>query len=126
MKKRVMVVDDSPLSRRMIARAINRVGDFDLVEIGSGSEAVKRYKEQPFDIVFLDLTMPELSGYDVIKLLKEYDPDICIVVVSADRQRRTAERLNSLGIATVLPKPPDQTVIRRALESIRGDSAGPD
>jgi two-component system, chemotaxis family, chemotaxis protein CheY len=116
MAKKVMVVDDSPLSRVMIAKAVGLEGDFDILEVAGGADAIRIQSESPADLIFLDLTMPEVSGYDVLAAMD--GANVPIVVVTADRQKRTAERIMELGARAVMPKPPTRAMIREALKGL--------
>ena len=63
----VLIVDDEPLARRRIARLLRSEPDVDIVaECGSGREAVDSLKKDDVDLVFLDVQMPDLDGFDVV------------------------------------------------------------
>ena len=116
MGKKVMIVDDSPLSRVMMAKAVALEGDYDIVHAEGGAEAIRMQSEAPADLIFLDLTMPEVTGYDVLVAMD--GADVPIVVVTADRQKRTAERILGLGARAIMTKPPTREMIREALKGM--------
>ncbi len=119
MAKRIMVVDDSPLSRIVISKAVSLEGDYDILQVGGGKEAIRIQTETPVDLILLDLTMPEITGFDVLEALRGMS--VPIVVVTADRQKRTAERIKGLGARAVIPKPPTRDMIRGALREISSE-----
>lgn len=116
MAKRILVVDDSPLSRVMISKAVSLEGDYEILVADSGRTAIEMHTDSPADFIFLDLTMPGISGFDVLEELR--DTAVPIVVVTADRQKRTAERIMDLGAKAVIPKPPTREMIREVLRSV--------
>ena len=103
----VLVVDDDPNIRRMIMAALRRDG-YSFFEAPNGREALDLMRERHPDVVVLDLMMPVLSGWDV---LKERQQDatlrrIPVIVVSANRDPDVVVAVNA-GICAFLPKPFD-------------------
>ena len=103
----VLVVDDDPNIRKMIVAALRRDG-YQFLEAPNGREALDLMRERRPDVVVLDLMMPVLSGWDV---LKERQGDavlsrIPVIVVSANRDPDVAVAVNA-GICAFLPKPFD-------------------
>ena len=69
-RKKIMVVDDSPTVRKLVAVTLERAG-YQVVEAGNGSAAVGLVQDSVFpDLVFLDITMPEMDGYKVCKFMR--------------------------------------------------------
>ena len=104
---RVLVVDDDSSIRRMIVAALRRDG-YSFVEAQNGREALDSMRNDKPDVVVLDLMMPILSGWDV---LRERQQDtalsrIPVIIVSANRDPEVAHAVNS-GICAFLPKPFD-------------------
>jgi len=131
MKQRVLVVDDEEIVVRSCLRALAG-GDFDVDAARSGIEALKRIEELPFDVVVLDIMMPQLDGMEVLQRVKEAHPEIEVVMVTGLSQVDTAVRSMKLGAFDYLPKPfdPDELkrVVERALERrrlLREDDAPP-
>lgn len=84
-------------------------------EADNGASAIAACRANRFDLVFLDLTMPGLSGYEVLAVLRVCRLDGKVVVLSADVQPKARERALQLGAAAFLRKPPDLEEIRRFL-----------
>ena len=79
-KKRVLIVDDEPLARESLALALSKFEDVIIQgECSDGFEAVKTIQKARPDIVFLDIQMPKLDGFDVLELLEENPPYIVFV-----------------------------------------------
>ncbi|MBI3140970.1 MAG: response regulator [Rhodocyclales bacterium] len=103
----VLVVDDSPMARKMLIRALPASWDVDIAQAGSGVEALAAYRSGQVDVMFLDLTMPEMDGYQVLETLRREDLNCLVVVVSADVQPKAQERVLSLGAVAFIKKPVD-------------------
>jgi CheY-like chemotaxis protein len=115
----VLVVDDDPSIRRMIVAALRR-GDvpYNFVEAPNGREALDLMRERHPDVVVLDLMMPVLSGWDV---LRERSGDaelraIPVIVVSANRDPEVVTAVNA-GICAFLPKPFDISALTALVRS---------
>lgn len=79
--KRILVVDDEPQVRKMLKKFFEREG-FEVSEAGDGKEGLKKYHENPFDLVIMDIVMPEKEGIETIRELKSNYPDVKIIAIS--------------------------------------------
>ncbi len=78
---RAIIVDDEPLSREIIKEFLTAFTDIQLIsECGNGYEAIKAVAEQKPDLLFLDIQMPKLSGFDVLELI---DEPVNVIFISA-------------------------------------------
>ena len=114
---RVLVVDDDPSIRRMIVAALRRDG-YSFSEAANGKEALDVMRGDRPDIVILDLMMPMVSGWDV---LRERSGDsvllsIPVIVVSANRSAELASAMDK-GICAFLPKPFDINALSSLVRS---------
>jgi CheY-like chemotaxis protein len=103
-----LVVDDDPQIRKLIIAALRREGDFTFCEAPNGKEALDLMRSNHPDVVVLDLMMPVLSGWDVLRE-RSNDPvlrKIPVILVSANRDPEVAQAI-SQGICAFLPKPFD-------------------
>jgi len=107
MSCKVLVVDDSGLARRR-ARSILEAAGFDVVEAEDGMSALEIYFLAKPDIVLLDLVMKGMYGLDVLAKLREMDPDVRVIVVSADIQTSSHEMVAAAGAIGFLVKPLDE------------------
>jgi CheY-like chemotaxis protein len=103
----VLVVDDDPNIRRMIVAALRRDG-YDFLEAPNGREALDVMKAQHPNVVVLDLMMPVLSGWDVLRERADDDDlrSIPVIIISANRDPEVATAV-AQGICAFLPKPFD-------------------
>ncbi len=116
----ILLVDDSPVARAMMKRFIRAYGTYTVLEADNGAEALRLYSANDPVITFLDLTMPTVSGYEVLEKIHRTDQNAYIVVVTADRQRETARRVRRLGARHVLHKPPDEQSMKRIIREAEG------
>ena len=101
-----LVVDDSKLARLSLIKSLKtHVGEAEIFQACNGLEAVEIMSTEKADIVFLDLTMPEMDGYEALPKILEINKDAKVVVVSADIQIKAQERVISLGAQMHNQKP---------------------
>src|SRR4051794_32201892 len=102
---RVLIVDDSKTARIMCKRVLPPSLRADLLEASGGEEALSVCRAQPVEIMFLDLTMPDVDGYQVLEALKNEGRSIPkVIVMSADIQPEAKERIERLGAIGFIPK----------------------
>jgi two-component system chemotaxis response regulator CheY len=104
-----LVVDDSPLVRKMVKRALGmsklEVGT--LFEAGNGVEALAILHKEWVDLVFADIHMPEMDGIEMIERMAA-DPvlaNVPVVVCSTERGEERVEKLRKLGVRSYITKP---------------------
>lgn len=102
----VLVVDDSATNRDILTRRLQRAGH-QSVAVENGRQALDTLRTQPFDLVLLDVMMPEMDGYQVLQQIKA-DPaaqDIPVIMISALDELDSVVRCITLGAADYLLKP---------------------
>ena len=104
MKARILVVDDSGLARRMIRKILEDMGH-DVEDVSDGALALERYVLDRPDVVILDLLMHGMYGMEVLKKLKELNPDLPVIIATADIQRSTREQVKEAGASAMVNKP---------------------
>lgn len=104
MTGRVLLIDDSSISRKMF-KANLPPGNYILDEASGGLEGLAQYQKNRADVVFLDLTMPDIDGFETLSRLKALDPQVRVIIQSADVQKSSKERAFSLGAEDFLQKP---------------------
>lgn len=111
---KVLVVDDSKTLRKILIRELNSIGISNISEAGDGNEAIDRLREESFDLMLLDMEMPELDGLGVLKVVKstpEFSYLPVIIVSSAEDFERTVECIQ-VGAEDYLPKPFNVVLLR--------------
>jgi len=112
-----LVVDDSKLARLSLVKSLKtHIGDAEIYQATNGEEALLLMNQEKVDIVFLDLTMPVMDGYEALPKLLESNPKAKIVVVSADVQTKAKERVIMLGAQLHIQKPINAEKMQEILE----------
>ena len=121
MSDRVLVVDDSAMARRSSRRILENAG-FDVIEADDGMSALEQYFVHKPVVVILDLVMKGMYGLDVLAKLREMDPDVRVIVVSADVQNSSRELVELGGGVGFLTKPVEAeqllSMVRRVLPEL--------
>ncbi|OBP15608.1 chemotaxis protein CheC [Rheinheimera sp. SA_1] len=101
----VLICDDSNLARKQMARSLPAEWQEKISFAGHGQEALEVLKRQPIDLLFLDLNMPILDGYEVLQAISQQKIPVKVVVVSGDIQPEARERVLSYGALDFIRKP---------------------
>jgi CheY-like chemotaxis protein len=104
MKSRILVVDDEPEIRRMVAEMLTRAG-YEVAEASDGKLAIEALTKQPFDLVIADILMPEKDGLEVIMYLQRERPMTKCIAMSAPSNRVFLQSAELLGATRVIEKP---------------------
>ncbi len=112
----ITIVDDSAMSRKLMIRALPPEWDIEITQAANGKEALDAYHAGKADVMFLDLTMPVMDGYEVLETLKKEGLNTFVIVVSADIQPKAQERVMSLGAMAFIKKPVNTDEVSRILK----------
>jgi len=115
MGKKVLIVDDSPVSRMIVKKCLPKERDFEVFEACDGKEGLEKFKEVAPDVTFLDLTMPVMDGFEALEEIRRVNPAAVVIVLTADIQQKTVDRVMAAGAVTVVPKPPSAELIEESL-----------
>jgi serine phosphatase RsbU (regulator of sigma subunit) len=113
---RVLVADDNELNRDLLSRRVRRLGH-EVVLAEDGRQALELLRTEPFDVVLLDIMMPNLNGYEVLEAVRVDDHlmHIPIIMISAVDDPESIARCIRLGAVDYLPKPFDPTILQARL-----------
>ncbi len=109
MGARVLLVDDNAVNRQVVKLFITQLAP-KIVEAANGEEALARLREQPFDIVLLDVHMPVMDGKEAIKRIRASNEawrDIPVIALTADAMSGDRERYLGMGMSDYISKPID-------------------
>lgn len=107
----VLICDDSSFARKQMARAIPADWDVTLHYAENGQEALNLINEGKADLLFLDLNMPVLDGYQTMQVIRKQDLPCLVIVVSGDVQAEARQRMLSMGALEFVRKPIDQATL---------------
>lgn len=104
MKRVLLVEDQNPFISEALLEAHGQV---EVTLAKRGDLAVELFKARSFDGVVLDLRLPVLDGFEVLKAIKRLDPCVPVIVLSSYNDAKTRERATRLGVDAFFSKPPD-------------------
>ncbi len=105
--KDVLVVDDSKVMREMVIACLRARDGLTFTQAASGLEAIERLSLQPFDLVVLDLNMPDIGGIEVLEFVRGQDQmrELPILVVTSRGDDTSRERALTAGASRFMTKP---------------------
>ena len=116
---KILVVDDSLVARMCHKSCIPQDEGHEIAEASDGPSALATYRTMLPDVTFLDLTMPGMSGIEVLAEIKRDFPDAVVIICTADIQKQSLEKVTQLGAFGVIKKPAGKEAmlmeLRRAL-----------
>lgn len=125
MAKRVLIVDDAIIMRMRI-KEIARDSGWEIAgEAANGEEGLARYRELRPDLMTLDIVMPKMDGVEVLRQVREEDPQAKIVMVSAVDQKGKLTECIRLGAIDFIVKPFDKTRLKSFFAKYGRDETTP-
>ena len=116
MIKKILVVDDSPISIKIIKSCIPKDAGYELFDAADGQMAVEKYKEIKPDLTFMDLTMPVMTGFQALEEIMKMDTKAMVIILTADVQIKAIAKAHDLGAFSVLKKPPSKESVAGAIK----------
>jgi len=115
--KRILIVDDDMINRKLLSVIIKKSGDYEVIEAENGLEALNIIKNEPIDMILLDIIMPVMDGIDLLKIIKDDSnyQNIPVSILTTDDTRKP--EVLSLGANSVLIKPIKENEIKNLLET---------
>ncbi|MBI4312994.1 MAG: response regulator [Chloroflexi bacterium] len=115
--KKVLVVDDAVFMRMRCKKLLVENG-FEVSEATTGAEAVALYQQSPFDVVLMDITMPEMDGIAAVRKLISIDPSVKVVMVTAMGQQAMVMEAIKAGAKDFVVKPFDSGRVLAAVNKL--------
>ena len=115
----LLIVDDIEDNRVALTMRLDLAGYKDVTTASNGREALERMREQKFDLILLDIMMPEMDGYQVLEEMKVDTElrDIPVIIVSAVEEFDSVVRCIELGAADYLTKPFNPTLLKARIDT---------
>lgn len=101
----LLICDDSNMARKQVARSLPEGWDVEVTFATNGVEALAAIHEGKGEMMFLDLTMPEMDGFEVLENIRKQDLKSVVIVISGDIQPVARERVLALGALDFIKKP---------------------
>lgn len=115
---KIFICDDSLLIRKKLKQSLELFGQFEIVEISNGREAVDAYKVHKPDLVFMDVVMPEVDGIEALTLIREFDNTAYVVIVSSTGTQSNFKKAIDAGAADFIQKPWKDSQIHSIVEKV--------
>jgi len=119
MKKsvRILLVDDDPDFAQAMAFWLESRG-YSVTLVLNGEDAIRTIKENTPDIVFLDIVMPHMDGYTVLKLVREFNETLPVIMMSAyEKEEKVKRKVNFYGVSSFFDKGDNFSKAMALLES---------
>jgi len=119
---RVLVVDDDEDVREMLRQMLERQG-YEVTTAADGKQGLARYREDPADLIVLDIVMPEREGLETIMELRRDDPGVKIIAISGGGRigpQSYIEVARALGAQRTFAKPLDRREFLAAVHDLAG------
>lgn len=101
----VLVVDDNKINLLITKKNIEKIGGYSCQTISNGKEAISIVKEKDFDMIFMDINMPDMDGYEVTKHIRMFNSSIPILALTALNSAEISTKAEAAGIDQIITKP---------------------
>ena len=119
MIKTILLVDDSPVSRRILKSCIPRAEQYEFYEADDGVVALETFKSARPDVIFMDISMTNMNGLECLAEIRKTDDRAIVIMFSSEINPETTKKSISLGALTVVRKPPTRETVQEALDKAR-------
>jgi two-component system chemotaxis response regulator CheY len=117
MNAKILVVDDSGLARRMLRQMLEELGHT-VEEATDGPTALERYYINRHNLVVLDMVMNGMYGLEVLAKMRELDPNVRVIVATADIQTSTRDQVRSAGACAFVNKPVNRKELAQVVATV--------
>lgn len=113
---KILVIDDDSSMCETLEMYLTEEG-YGVVTAGTGTEGLKKYKDSPTDVVILDIRLPDIDGFTVLKNLKRENANVKVIMITAFHEIDSRIKANQAGAFAYLKKPIDMYELDRAIEN---------
>src|SRR5207244_1233714 len=126
--KKILVVEDNEDNRRILVYRLRKIGQFDIREAANGLQAIEAVQHDPPDLIFMDLKMPVMDGWEATRRIRQMDvgQSVRIIALTAQAMAGDEQKALSIGCDDYLAKPVvDPDIVRQKLERLIGAAGAP-
>jgi len=116
-EKKVLVVDDEAIICLNLEKIIKAEGN-NAISAQSGKEALELLNQNDFDLIFLDLALPDISGVDILRTVKQKNPDQPVIIITGFPESELMDQALSLSPLSVIKKPFKKEQIQKLMKRI--------
>ncbi len=113
---KILLADDSGVMRKIILRALNALEITDVTEAVDGAEALELFKAETFDLVLSDWNMPNMSGLELVKAIRETGSKVPVFMITTESEQSRVLEAIQAGASNYLVKPFEQDVLLDKLQ----------
>ncbi|MBE9036227.1 response regulator transcription factor [aff. Roholtiella sp. LEGE 12411] len=113
----ILIIDDAAFSRRMLRKYL-QIDGYEILEAVNGQEGLEMIKSHQPNCVLTDLLMPDINGFELLKLLKQENLKVPAIIISADIQDSSRQQGMELGAVGFINKPAKEDEVRQAVRQI--------
>lgn len=118
---KILVADDHAIVRAGIKQILTSINDISIIdEASEGSEVLKKASSEYYDIIVLDISLPDMNGLDILKKLKVEQPDLHVLILSIHSEEQYAVRVLKAGASGYLTKASAPEELIKAIMKIVG------
>jgi two-component system chemotaxis response regulator CheY len=123
--REVLIVDDSKVMREMVVACLRAHGELQFTHAASGLEAIERLSLKPFDLVVLDLNMPDIGGIEVVEFVRAQDQlrRLPVIVVTTRGDEASRSRALDAGASRFMTKPFTPEALLAEVRALLGSEA---
>ena len=114
----ILICNDSILARKSMSGILNSLGFSNIREVSNGQAAVDAVKDEPTDIVFLDIIMPVKDGISATKEIKEISPNTAVIICSSVGTQKHLREAIKAGAKDFIQKPVEATMVKQVIDHI--------
>jgi len=126
-RKKILVVEDNIDNRRILVYRLKRIGDFEIIEADNGKEAIAAVEREVPDLIFMDLKMPVMDGWEATRRIRTLDVGQRIPIIALTAQAMAGDEQKALaaGCDDYVAKPiVDPNIVKQKMERLLMDGRG--
>ena len=114
--EKILLVDDSPVSRRILKSCIPRPEQYEFIEADDGITALEAFRSKRPDVIFMDINMPNMDGIECLSEIRKADSKAVVILCSSEINPESLKKFLALGAMMGIKKPPTRETIQEALK----------
>jgi YesN/AraC family two-component response regulator len=120
----ILITDDHAVIRNLLKFYLKENKDIEIKEASNGVKALQICSAVSVDVLMLDITMPELDGFNVANYLKAHSSQTVIVAISSNLDDENKKVFESLGVKYFLQKPINKKILLETIDKIKQEIDG--
>ncbi|MEK7705948.1 MAG: response regulator [Myxococcota bacterium] len=123
--KKIMVVEDSPAMRGLIASILGQIEDIEVIEAENGYDALRRLPREAVDLIIMDINMPDINGLELLSFVRK-SPSLAqtpVIIVTTEASEQDRKRAQALGANSYVTKPFKPEQLLAAAQQLLGGAA---